>query len=107
MDTNFDLSKLDLSNVDLSKLDLSFIDRIVLWYGTLPDSVRTLITVAVGGAVAYVVFRIVIKIIKGMIGAAVAAVLAFLLTTVPGNMLLSQAFDRVEQQISTSLSSNQ
>ena len=64
---------------------------------------RTCLTVAVGAAIAYVVFRIVVKLIKGIIASVIAAVLAFLLTTVPGNMLLSQAYDRVEQQVTTSL----
>ncbi|NEG54534.1 hypothetical protein [Bifidobacterium platyrrhinorum] len=96
-------SAIDLTNVDLTGIDLSVIDRIALWYGNLPSEVRTCLTVAIGAAIAYVVFRIVAGIIKGVLVSVIAAVLAFLLTTVPGNMLLSQAYDRVEQQVSTSL----
>ncbi|PST46861.1 hypothetical protein CPA40_04205 [Bifidobacterium callitrichos] len=101
------ISAIDLRNVDLSNFDLSAVDRFVVWYGTLPQEVRTLLSVAVGAAVAYVIFRIVVKIIKGVIVAVIGAVLAFLLTTVPGNMILSNAYDRVEQQVTTSLQSVQ
>ena len=98
-----DLPSIDLSTLDLSDLDLSFIDRIALWYAGLPEGLRTLLTVAVGAAVAYAAFRIVYRLIRGMVKAAIAAVLAFLLTTVPGNLILAQAFDRVEERIGTHL----
>ncbi|MBT1173279.1 hypothetical protein JS528_07935 [Bifidobacterium sp. MA2] len=94
---------IDLNNINLDNLDLSAIDRFVIWYGTLPDSVRTGVSIAVGAMIGYVVFRIVAKIIKGVLKAVIAAILAFLITTVPGNMILSNAYDRVEQQITTSL----
>ena len=82
----------------------STIDQIILWYGQLPSAMQTVVTVVVGAAVAYVAFRIVIRLIAGIVGGIVAAALAFLLTTLPGNMLMSQAYDRIEQQVSSSLS---
>nr|WP_236029580.1 hypothetical protein [Bifidobacterium miconisargentati] len=93
-----------MNNIDLSNLDLSALDRAALWYGGLPSSAQTALTLAVGAVVAYVAFKIVAKIIKGVITSVIVAVLAFLLTTVPGNMILSHAYDRVEQQVTTSLS---
>ncbi|NEG95667.1 hypothetical protein CS006_09115 [Bifidobacterium primatium] len=80
----------------------SSINDIILWYGQLPDTARTLVTVVVGAIVAYVVFKIVVRLLSGLLAAAIAAALAFLLTTVPGNMLLSQAYDRIEQEVSNS-----
>ena len=94
---------IDLNNIDLTNLDLSALDRIAVWYGGLPASVQTALTVVVGAVVAYVAFKIVAKIIKGIVVSAIVAILAFLLTTVPGNMILHQAYDRVEQQVATSL----
>ena len=37
--------------------------------------------------------------------AVIAAILAFLISTVPGNLLLSSAFDRVQQEVTTHLPS--
>lgn len=98
-----DLNSIDLNSIDLTNLDLSAVDRFVVWYGTLPDSVRTGVSFVVGAVVAYLVFKIVAKILKGVLRAVIAAVLAFLLTTVPGNMILANAYDRIEQQVTTSL----
>ena len=95
---------IDLNNIDLTNLDLSVLDRIAVWYGGLPGVAQTALSVVVGAVVAYVVFKIVIKIIKGIVVSLIIAALAFLLTTVPGNMILHQAYDRVEQQVATSLS---
>ncbi|PWG66223.1 hypothetical protein [Bifidobacterium callitrichidarum] len=94
----------DLNNIDLSNLDLSALDRVALWYGGLPSSVQTALTLVVGAVVAYAAFKIVAKIVKGIITSVIVAILAFLLTTVPGNMILSHAYDRVEQQVTASLS---
>ena len=35
----------------------------------------------------------------------IAAILAFLISTVPGNLLLSSAFDRIQQEVTTHLPS--
>lgn len=94
---------IDLNGINLDELDLSAIDRFVVWYGNLPESVRTAASIVIGAVIAYLVFKIVTRIISGILKAIVAAILAFLLTTVPGNMILSNAYDRIEQQVTTSL----
>lgn len=74
------------------------VDQIVLWYGGLPSAAQMALTVAVGVLLAWAAFKIVMRVIKGLVASVIAAILVFLLTTMPGNMLLAQAFDRLEQQ---------
>ena len=52
-------------------------DQFVLWYGNLPQLAQTVITVVVGA----------------------------MISTVPGNLLLSSAFDRIQQEVTTHLPS--
>lgn len=73
------------------------IDATVLWYQAMPAAGRGLVTLAVGLAAAWLAFRIAARIVKGAVRCAIAAVLAFLLTTVPGNMLMTWAWERVVQ----------
>ncbi|PWG60271.1 hypothetical protein [Bifidobacterium catulorum] len=80
----------------------SAINNIITWYGQLPGTAQTVLTIVVGGVVAYAVFKIAIRVISGLLVSVIVAALAFLLTTVPGNMLLSQAYDRIEQQVNGS-----
>ncbi|OXM99637.1 hypothetical protein [Bifidobacterium vansinderenii] len=82
----------------------STIDQILLWYGSLPQIVQTGVTVVVGVIVAVVVFKIVIRFITGLLTAIIAAALSFLLTTVPGHMLLQSGVEQVQQHVTTSLS---
>lgn len=81
----------------------STIDQILLGYGSLPQFVQTGITVVVGVIVAAVVFKIVIRFITGIITAVIAAALSFLLTTVPGHMLLQAGVEQVQQHVTSSL----
>lgn len=50
-------------------------------------------------------FKIVARLVKGLVTAVIAAILAFLISTVPGNLLLSSAFDRIQQEVTTHLPS--
>ncbi|MBW3087204.1 hypothetical protein KIH77_00395 [Bifidobacterium sp. 82T24] len=80
----------------------SVVNNLVVWYGQLPGAAQTVLTVVIGGVVAYAVFKIAIRVISGLLVSVIVAALAFMLTTVPGNMLLSQAYDRIEQEVSNS-----
>ena len=44
-------------------------------------------------------------ICRSLVTAVIAAILAFLISTVPGNLLLSSAFDRIQQEVTTHLPS--
>lgn len=88
----------------LSNLDLSAFDRLAVWYGALPDAAKGVITVAVGAVLAYVVFKIAVRVVKTLLSAVIAAVLAFLIGTVPGNLLLGQAVNRIEERAGATIS---
>lgn len=87
----------------LSNLKLSTIDQIVVWYGMLPAATKTVISCVVGAVLAYIAFKIVIKIVKTVVHATVAAVGAFLAGTVPGNLIMAQAFTHVQEQFGPAL----
>lgn len=97
----------DIGNIDWSNVDLTTLERFAVWYEGLPSPVKTALTVAVGVVAAAIVFKILAKIVKGVLVSVIAAVLTFLITTVPGNMALQQTFERVEQQVTSSLHQQQ
>lgn len=79
------------------------IDQIVLWYGGLSGPAQTAVTVVVGAVVAYLAFKIVVAVAKRLVSAVITAVIVFLLTTVPGHMMLTNAYEQIRQQVPASL----
>lgn len=73
-------------------------DSVVAWYGSLPVGARGAVTLAVGLLVAWIAFRLV----KGLVRSIAAAVLAFLLATVPGNLILHDAYAQLRERASMS-----
>lgn len=76
---------------------MGWIDMLAAWYFSLPAVGQAGITLVAGLTVAWAAFRIIFKLAKGVIRAIVAAVLAFLLATVPGNLILHDAYTRLRE----------
>lgn len=84
-----------------------FIDKVVLWYGGLPGPAQTAITVVVGAVLAYFAFKIAVRIVKRVVSAVITAVVVFLLTTVPGHMILTNAYEQLKDRVPSTLNVNQ
>ena len=70
---------------------------LILWYQSLPETGRALVTLAVGLTAAWLAFRLAARLVRGTLRCALAAAVAFLLATVPGNMLIAWAWERIVQ----------
>ena len=70
---------------------------LLLWYQSLPETGRALVTLAVGLTAAWFAFRLAARLVRGTLRCALAAAVAFLLATVPGNMLIAWAWEQVVQ----------
>lgn len=79
------------------------IDQVVLWYGGLPGPAQMAVTAVVGAVLAYLAFKIAVAFAKRLVSAIITAIIVFLLTTVPGHMMLTNAYEQVRQQVPTSL----
>lgn len=77
-------------------------DSVVVWYGMLPVGARGVVTLAVGLLVAWIAFRVAVRVVRGLVRSAAAAVLAFLLATVPGNLILHDAYAQLRERASMS-----
>ena len=77
-------------------------DSVVAWYGSLPVGARGAVTLAVGLLVAWIAFRGAVRVVKGLVRSIVSAVLAFLLATVPGNLILHDAYSQLQEKASMS-----
>lgn len=89
---------------DTGDMDMNgIIDQVVLWYGGLPGPAQMAVTAVVGAALAYLAFKIAVAFAKRLVSAIVTAIIVFLLTTVPGHMMLTNAYEQVRQQVPTSL----
>ena len=82
------------------------VERFVDWYAALPVYGKGGLTVLVGVVAALVVFAIVKRLVRKILHSVVAAVLSFLLATVPGNLILQNAATQLENQVGSHLSMN-
>lgn len=78
-------------------------DSFVAWYGTLPAWGQLGLNAFVGAIIAAIVFAIVMKLVKKIITRIIVTALAFLLTTVPGNLIMQNAVTHLENQVGTHL----